>query len=90
MPGGAVRINFVISASGRDLVLPERAEGSAGTETRESMVQLRIFLIRAALGAFFAYFLARFFIPSASPGLIVVMAALLVFFAYVFEGLRKR
>lgn len=54
------------------------------------MVQLRIFLFRAALGAFFAYFLARFFIPSASPGLIIVMAALLVFFAYVFEGLRKR
>jgi hypothetical protein len=46
-------------------------------------------VIRALLGLFFAYLLARFFFPAAGIAKIILMAVALVFFAYVFEAIRR-
>jgi hypothetical protein len=52
--------------------------------------RLRFLAIRAALGIVFAVVLTRFFLPASGVGTTVAIAVLLVFFAYLLEGLRKR
>jgi hypothetical protein len=54
-----------------------------------SQLRLRIFLMRVALGLFFAYLLTRFFMPGAGLGAISIAAMLLVLFAYIFEAIHR-
>lgn len=49
----------------------------------------RILIVRAVLGVFFAFLLARFFFPSFGHLTILVIAALLVFFAYLLESIHQ-
>jgi FtsH-binding integral membrane protein len=53
-------------------------------------VNPKILMIRVLLGLLFAFLLAHFFFPSAGFGTIIGMAAVLVFFAYVFEAIHRR
>jgi len=50
---------------------------------------MRVLIIRVVLGLVFAFFLLRFFYPASGIWTVVVTAALLVFFAYFFEAIRK-
>jgi hypothetical protein len=52
--------------------------------------QWTVVIIRVILGLVFALLLVRLFIPGAGVGTIVAAAGMLVFFAYVFEAVRKR
>ena len=52
--------------------------------------QWKVLIIRAILGLVCAVLLVRLFIPGAGIGTIAAAAGLLVFFAYVFETVRKR
>ncbi len=51
---------------------------------------VRIFLIRLGLGVIFALFLTHFFMAGRGMGMVVVIAILLVFSAYLLESLKKR
>jgi hypothetical protein len=51
---------------------------------------LKFLLIRAALGLFFGYLLIYFFMPGAGWGAVVLVAALLVVFAYIFETIHRK
>jgi len=53
------------------------------------MIRKRVFFIRIALGLLFAFFLLRFFYPASGFGVYIFTALLLVFFAYMFEYIRK-
>ncbi len=55
-----------------------------------AMTKLMIFIIRALMGAFFAFFLTRIFFPEATWTTIAEVGILLVFLAYVFDYLRGR
>ncbi len=49
-----------------------------------------IFLIRVAMGILFAILATRLFYPQAGVVKVIVVAAVLVGMAYIFEGYRKR
>jgi hypothetical protein len=51
--------------------------------------QFYIFLIRAALGAFFAVLLSRIFYPDAHPAYMAGLGIFLVGMAYVLEAIRR-
>ncbi|MHC1743315.1 MAG: hypothetical protein AB9873_09830 [Syntrophobacteraceae bacterium] len=53
-------------------------------------MRLRILIIRAVLGVFFAFLLARFFFPTMGRPTVLIIAALLVFFAYLLESIRQK
>lgn len=50
----------------------------------------KVLLMRAVLGLLFAFVLVHFFFPAAGIATIVIAAAVLVFFAYVFEAIHRR
>ena len=50
----------------------------------------KVLIMRAALGLLFAFVLVHFFFPAAGIATIVIAAAVLVFFAYVFEAIHRR
>lgn len=52
-------------------------------------MKLKVLFIRTVLGLFFAFLLAHFFFPGAGIAKTVLIAAALVFFAYVFEAIRR-
>jgi hypothetical protein len=52
--------------------------------------QWKVLIIRVILALVCAVLLVHLFIPSAGVGSIAAAAGLLVFFAYVFEAVRKR
>ena len=54
------------------------------------MNKLTIFIIRALMGVFFAFFLTSVFFPEATWTTIAEVGILLVFLAYVFDYLRGR
>jgi len=56
---------------------------------RLSGLRLKVLIIRLILGLFFAFLLSRFFLSSAGIPTTLVIAGLLVFFAYVLESARK-
>jgi hypothetical protein len=56
---------------------------------RLSGSSLKIFVIRSLLGVLFAFMLMRFFFPAAGLFTVLVTAGLLVFFAYLFESIRR-
>lgn len=62
----------------------------AGTEGRFGSMRWKILMIRAVLGVFFAFLLARFFFPTVGRLTVLVIAALLVFFAYLLESIHQR
>lgn len=51
--------------------------------------KLKVLIIRLLIGIPFAFILMRFFFPAAGLSTILVTAGLLVFFAYLFESIRK-
>ena len=51
--------------------------------------QRKVLIIRVILGLVCAVLLVRLFIPGAGVGTIAAAMGLLVFFAYVFEAVRK-
>jgi len=53
-------------------------------------MKLKTLFLRVALGILFAFLLAHFFFPSAGRMTIGLIAAVLVFFAYVFEAIHSR
>ncbi len=53
-------------------------------------VNLQIFIIRVALGAFFAVILSRFFYPEANIFYVAGLGVILVGLAYLAEYLRHR
>jgi hypothetical protein len=48
-----------------------------------------VFIIRAALGAFFAVLISRFFFPEANPAYMAGLGIFLVGMAYVLEAIRS-
>jgi len=50
---------------------------------------LKFLIVRMLAGFFFGYVLTRVFMPERGFGTVVLMAALLVIFAYVFEAMRR-
>lgn len=52
------------------------------------MNQTYIFIIRAALGAFFAVLISRIFFPDANPAYMAGLGIFLVGMAYVLEAIR--
>jgi hypothetical protein len=50
----------------------------------------RILIVRAVLGVFFAFLLARFFFPTIGRLTTLIIAALLIFFAYLFESIHQK
>jgi len=58
--------------------------------SRWADLRWQVLILRVALGGFFSYFLVRYFMPGASWGSVIALAAIVVFFAYLFESLRKR
>lgn len=54
------------------------------------MTPFYIFLIRVAMGILFAILATRLFYPQAGVVKVIVVAAVLVGMAYIFEGYRKR
>jgi hypothetical protein len=54
------------------------------------VVNPKILIMRVVLGLLFAYLLAHFFFPTAGIPAIIFMAAVLVFFSYVFEAIHRR
>ncbi len=57
---------------------------------KKSHIRWKVFGIRLILSLFFSYFLIHFFISQAGITGWVVMAALLMFFSYVFESAHSR
>jgi len=55
---------------------------------RRQGTRVRVLILRSALGLVFAYLLIRWFFPAAGIVTILAAAALLVFFAYLFESVR--
>jgi hypothetical protein len=55
-----------------------------------SSARFRVLLIRVMLSSLFAYVLTRLFFPAATIWTIIILAGLLLFFAYAFEYLRKK
>jgi fatty acid desaturase len=53
-------------------------------------MRYKVLAIRVILGVFFAFLLGRWFFPNSRPVLIVGIALMLVFFAYVLESVHKR
>ena len=51
---------------------------------------LKFLIVRVVAGFFFGYVLTRVFMPERGGGTVILMAALLVVFAYVLEALRQR
>lgn len=51
--------------------------------------RLTVLAIRALLGIAFGFLLKQFFFPAAGMLTVLVIAGLLVFFAYMFESVRK-
>jgi hypothetical protein len=45
----------------------------------------KILALRIVLGLLGALLLTRFFLPASGPGMVLLTAGVLVFFAYVFE-----
>lgn len=56
---------------------------------RVSGPAIRIFVLRVVLGIVFALLLSRFFFPAANIFVILLAAAALVVFAYVFEHIHR-
>ena len=52
-------------------------------------MRLRILIVRAVLGVLFAFLLARFFFPAMGRLTVLIIAALLVFFAYLLESIHQ-
>jgi hypothetical protein len=50
----------------------------------------RILIVRAGLGVLFAFLLARFFFPTIGRLKVLIIAALLVFFAYLLESIHQK
>lgn|GEM_PF-2368249 len=50
----------------------------------------KVLIMRAALGLLFAFLLVHFFFPTAGVATTIIAAAVLVFFAYVFEAIHRR
>jgi hypothetical protein len=50
----------------------------------------RILIVRAVLGVLFAFLLARFFFPTIGSLTTLIIAALLVFFAYLLESVHQK
>lgn len=53
-------------------------------------MKYKVLILRVALGVLFAFLLAHFFFPTAGRVTIGLIAAVLVFFAYVFEAIHRR
>lgn len=53
-------------------------------------MRVRILIVRAVLGVVFAFLLARFFFPTTGKPTVLVIAALLVFFAYLMESIHRK
>jgi len=56
---------------------------------RLSGSSLKILIARSLLGLLFSFILMRFFFPAAGLLTVLATAGLLVFFAYLFESIRK-
>ena len=50
---------------------------------------LKVLALRIVLGLLGAFLLTRFFSPTSGPGMILLTAGVLVFFAYVFEYIHQ-
>lgn len=53
-------------------------------------MRVKVLIIRVALGLMFALILVRLFFPAATKGTFLLIAGLLVFFAYVLESVHKK
>lgn len=62
-------------------------EVAMADESRKQL--LKVLALRVFLGLLGAFLLTWFFRPSSSPGMILVTAVILVFFAYVFEYIHQ-
>jgi tryptophan-rich sensory protein len=71
------------------LAVPETS-GSTPRCGGKLLTPFYIFLIRAILGILFAVLATRLFYPEAGVIRIMVVAAILVGMAYIFESYRKR
>ena len=58
-------------------------------KARLSGSSLKVLIIRTLLGILFAFILMRVFFPAVEVSTILVTAGLLIFFAYLFESVRK-
>ncbi len=56
---------------------------------RLTRFNVKILGIRILTGILFAFILMHFFFPAAGLATVLVTAGLLVFFAYLFESIRK-
>jgi hypothetical protein len=54
-----------------------------------SELRVRVLLMRILLGLLFAFLLSRFFLPTASVAIKLILAGLLVFAAYALEYFRR-
>ncbi len=54
------------------------------------MKDINVFIVRAVLGAAFAFLLTRFFHPGVSLAMVAGLAIVLVGLAYLFDYLRQR
>jgi uncharacterized membrane protein YccC len=50
---------------------------------------VKVFIIRILLGMMFGFLLLKFFYPRSGVWTYLATAALLVFFAYLFEAVRR-
>ena len=72
-----------------ELENPALFDRECSVEKEEGM-RPQVLLIRIVLGVIFGVLLSRFFFPASGNWLILLIAGLLVFFAYVFELLHKK
>lgn len=54
-----------------------------------SGIRLKVLLVRILLGVLFGFMLMNLFFPGAGVPALMLTVALLVFFAYLFESVRK-
>jgi hypothetical protein len=66
------------------------SKAAAGMSQGTTKAQWKMLFIRVILGLVCAVVLIRLFLPGAGVGAISVATLLLVFFAYVFEAVRRR
>ncbi|ABK15885.1 hypothetical protein Sfum_0183 [Syntrophobacter fumaroxidans MPOB] len=56
---------------------------------RFSQVRLRVLVLRILMGLVFGFMVTRFFFPRSTMGFMLLISALLVFFAYGMEWVHK-